>query len=560
MSRQVRNGPSDVAQGVGIRSKFQDMRAALLSGFLAVACAGTPSADPGPVSLHLLAFSDFHGRLLPDGKGRGGVAQLAHAIERLRRPQTRVVSQGDLVGASPLISSHFRDEPTIEVMNAIGLDLFSIGNHEFDEGVEELLRLERGGPHPSLEATDPEYVGARFRFLAANTLRAPARRPLFEPYHLIEIQGVQVAFIGLAPANTPSMVAPSLEGLVFEDEVEVVRKHIRELGARGVNAFVLLLHEGGRHEGGPNGCKNLEGRIVDLMERMPDEVDLVLSGHTHRAYVCELEDIPVVSAGAYGRFLSDIELELSPRTKDVVSVRSENVPIFGDGPQSPKIQAMVDEYRARVSRIAERQVGEVARDIPRHPTPSGESLLGSIIADAQREATKADLAFMNLGGIRDDLLEGPATYGQLFRIQPFDNQMVTIELEGREVVNILQGQWSVEGEFGLFQISQTLEYCWDPSKPDGEKVDVSTVRVRGEAVDMDRTYVVAVNSYLARKPPFAKGRAPTLHGKDVEAFETWVQRRSPLRPPEPGRICLKNPGGTQTSQGPKSETAKDSAG
>lgn len=503
-----------------------------------VGCAGTQQVAREPISLHILSFNDFHGRLLPDAKGRGGAAQMAQVIRTRMGPDSLLVSPGDLVGASPLISGHFHDEPTIEIMNALGLHVFAIGNHEFDEGIDELLRLHRGGPHPSGEATDAQFAGSRFRYLAANSVWEDGRT-LFEPYEVRDVKGIPVGFIGLTLEGTAEMVAPSLDGLHFEDEVETTERYVAELQAQGVEAVVLLLHEGGHHDGGPNDCRSLSGPVVDIVKRLPKAVDLVLSAHTHQAYVCRVDGLPVVSGGAYGRFVTEAHVELSPRTRDVVSVQVQNLPVYAEQPRDPQIASIVQRYQTRIARIAERKVGDVVTDIPREPFDTGESLLGSIIADAQREATEADLAFMNLGGIRDDLVRGPATYGQLFRIQPFDNQMVTLQFSGSELIDILQGQWTVEGEFGLFQISNTLQYCWDPAKPNGQKIDESSVRVRGEALDPERTYVVAVNSYLARKSPFNRGRHPTIHLKDVEAFERWVQAQSPLQPPEPGRICVK---------------------
>ncbi|MGF1510099.1 MAG: bifunctional metallophosphatase/5'-nucleotidase [Myxococcota bacterium] len=503
------------------------------------ACAHAPELpETGPVQVDVLSFNDFHGRLLPGSDRIGGAAELAAMVEAHRTPSSIVVSAGDLVGASPLISSYFHDEPTVEVMNALGLDILGIGNHEFDEGVAELRRIQRGGPHPSLQATDAGFSGSKFRYLSANTVDGNGNL-LFDPHHVVDVQGVPVGFIAVTLKGTKNIVPPVLGDIEFLDEAEAVAKWARDLQQRGVEAIIVLLHEGGYQDGGPNDCKNFRGPAMDIVARLPSAVDVVLAGHTHQTFVCRSEEGPwVASGGAYGRYLTKVGLTISRRTRDVVDRSVRNIEVSDVG-GTPEVAEIVERYQREVASIADREVGTVETPVLRDPVGTGESPLGSVIADAQRRATKADLAFMNLGGIRDDLGQGKpdVNYGDLFRIQPFDNLLVTKRFTGEQVLQILEAQWGGTTEHGLFQVSETLRYCYAPEAPRGRKVVRDSVSIRGRALDPQAVYVVALNSYLAQKPPFNRGRAPAVYGKDVDALVAYVEAKSPVEPPALGRIC-----------------------
>lgn len=483
------------------------------------------------MALRLLSFNDFHGHLLPDADGYGGAARLAGLIDALRDDQTMVVSPGDLVGASPLVSAHFRDEPTIELMNLIGLDILSIGNHEFDEGYAALLRLIDGDPETG-------YPGASFPVLGANVHLGDGE-PIFEPYRVVDHQGIPVAFIGLPLEDTAEIVAPDLGPLRFSDEVQTITRYVRELRAEGIEAFVILLHEGGWQTGGPNECLELEGPIREIVEALPEAVDVVLSGHTHRAYVCEVAGKLLTAGGPNGRMLTRVDLELSPASRDVVAARAVNLMVDESSPESAQVAQFVAEVSGRIDRVTDRVVGQALEPLSKDPLETGESLLGSFIADAQREAAGADIAVTNLGGIRSDLgLGSPdVTFGDLFRVQPFDNLLVVIEMSGREVLDMLEAQFEDGGEWGLYQISSSLQYCWSEPSPTGSRIIESSVQIGGRALQKDATYTLALNSYLANKPPFAGHPRRSIRGSDVEALERFVSRTSPIEAPAPGRIC-----------------------
>ncbi|NJK88045.1 MAG: hypothetical protein HC923_00725 [Myxococcales bacterium] len=285
--------------------------------------------DAGPVAVRILSFNDFHGHLLPNEDGSGGVAKLASLIDRQRTTNTLVVSPGDLVGASPLVSAHFKDQPTIEAMNLLGLDVFGLGNHEFDEGLDELRRLQHGDPTSGFE-------GSRFPFLGANVHRGDGV-PIFDPYVVKEVGGVEVAFIGLTLEDTKEIVAPDLGDLQFADEVETISRYVYQLRERGIQAFVILLHEGGWQKGGINDCSDLEGPVVDIVKQLPAEVDVVLSGHTHRTYNCEIDGKLLTAAGSNGKLLTQVDLEISPVTRDVIRKSAENLVVDASLPDEPEI-------------------------------------------------------------------------------------------------------------------------------------------------------------------------------------------------------------------------------
>ncbi len=504
------------------------------SALAAAACVTTSESSKRPdeiVDVRILSFNDFHGHLLPDAKGRGGVAYLAGLIERQRTENTLVLSPGDLVGASPLVSAHLRDEPTIEVMNLVGLDFLGIGNHEFDEGYEELVRLQNGDPESG-------FAGSDFPFLGANIHRGDGR-PIFQPYAVATFRGVRVGIIGLTLESTKRIVAPDLGDIQFANEVDTIDRYVVELQGQGVETFVVLMHEGGWQKGDENECDGLEGPILDIVERLPEAVDVVLSGHTHRSYVCDLDGIILTAGASKGRQLTQVDLRLSTATGDVVSATAKNMAVTTDAPKVAAVDELVAEYEALVQGVSGRVVGSSKTAMSKEPLETGESVLGSLIADAQRSATGADVALTNLGGIRSDLGGSgeDLTYGDLFRVQPFDNRMVVLQVTGSKLLEVLERQFTEEGEWGLFQVSSSLEYCWRDPDADGHWVVQESVRVGGETLDPRKHYTLALNSYLANKPLFAGCPKVAVHGSDVEALESFVVANSPVMPPTPGRIC-----------------------
>lgn len=479
-----------------------------------VACAGTPPAPhaaSGPVHVQLLALNDFHGNLeppggtvrLPDGTvPAGGGAWLAAHVARLRaeEPDTLVVGAGDLVGASPLASALTHDEPSITLMDALGLDVSSVGNHEFDEGLDELLRLQRGGCRTDAPCKGPAFPGARFTYLAANVFDR-AGKTILPATALKTVGGATIGFVGVVLRETPSLVTPSgVAGLTFGDEAEVVNAAVPRLREAGADAVVVLIHQGGAQSpASPLGeCRGFSGPLVDIAQRFRG-VDVIVSGHTHQAYVCpELGGALATSAGAYGRLLTRIELEVDPVQHRLLSRRATQVPVTHDIEPDARAKVIVDRAVAEAAPVGSRRVGRLAVGLTKSASNAGESTLGDVVADAHLAAGRklgAVIAFTNPGGLRADLPAGDITYAQVFAAQPFGNTLITLTLTGAQLLTALEQQW-LGSRPKILQPSANLTYTWSAAAP-GAKVLPRSVKVDGRALAPDARVRLTVNSFLA---------------------------------------------------------------
>ncbi|MGH8897922.1 MAG: bifunctional metallophosphatase/5'-nucleotidase [Egibacteraceae bacterium] len=517
--------------------------AALAVAALLVGCA--PARPGGTVDVQVLAVNDFHGHLEPasgaagevEGTAAGGVEYLATHIRarKATNPNTVVVSAGDLIGASPLLSALFHDEPTIEAMNTLGLDLGAVGNHEFDEGADELRRMRGGGCHPTDGC-------AKFGFLAANVIDRETGETLFPPYAVRDFNGVKVAFVGMTLEATPTMVTPrGVAGLEFRDEADTVNALVPELQQQGVEAIVVLLHEGGATPGGFNECPGISGPIVDIVGRMSDAVDVVVSGHTHQAYNCRLDGKLVTSAGAFGRLVTAIELTVDRARRDVVSARAANRIVTRDVDRAADLRNLIARYAELAIPVANRVIGTITTDLTRADNTAGESALGTLLADAQLSATAgpgaggAVVAFINPGGIRADLTVAPSgseapgevTYGEAFAVQPFGNNLVTLTLTGAQIDALLEQQWCGQPSPRVLHASHGLSYAWNASRPPCEdRVDASTITIGGVPVDPASRYRVTVNSFLAdggdNFTVLAEGTDRLVGALDLDALEAYL--------------------------------------
>lgn len=539
------------------------MRRAVLSSLAlaGLAACAHPSGCSAreTVDVKVVAFNDFHGNLgvpkgwkTKDGEvPAGGIGYFAAHVARLRarNPETVVVSAGDLVGASPLTSSLFHDEPTIEAMNMVGLDVNGVGNHEFDEGPKELVRMKAGGCHPEDGCkTGHTFEGARFDFLAANVVDAHTKKHFFPPYTIKERAGLPIAFIGMTLEATPAFVPPAMvRGLQFLDEADTVNHLVKKLRGEGVEAIVVVVHEGGFIPGDYDECGGISGPIVDVVKRLDPAVDLVVTGHTHQAYNCEIAGRRVTSAGCYGRLLTDIDLTLDRQTRDVVKVVAHNVLVTHDLEPTAELSGLERHYAEAAAPLAHRVIGELSAPIGKEEGADGESPLGSVIADAQLAATagpdtgNAELAFMNTGGIRVGLDKaGPVTYEDLFSVHPFGNTLVTVTLTGAQVLQALEEQWGEE-RVRFLQPSSTLRYTWTAEPVGGRHVQPEDVTIGGAPLVLERDYRVTLNNYLADRGVFRAGREPLGGVVDLDALEAYVAARSPLAPAAPGRLKRKVP-------------------
>jgi 5'-nucleotidase len=537
--------------------------AVVASGVAMMSAAG--NGPRGTVDVQILAVNDFHGNLQPPSgsSGRvgtvdaGGAAYLATHIESLRatNPNTVVVSAGDLIGASPLISALFHDEPTIEAFNEIGLDYNAVGNHEFDEGIDELIRMQDGGCHPVDGCqSGHEFAGADFRFLAANVTWQKNGKTVFPSYKVQSFGGAKVAFIGMTLEGTPAIVSPAgISMLDFHDEADTVNALVPELKKKGVESIVVLIHEGGFPAAfDPNGCAGVSGPILDIVNRLDPAVDAVISGHTHQPYSCVINDIPVTSAFSFGRIVTDVDLTIDRNTGDVVTATVNNQIVTRDVPPAPALTDLITHYDALSAPLRDRVIGTITADILRAANAAGESALGDVIADAQLAATApADLggaviALMNPGGIRADLVFAPSgseapgevTYGEAFTVQPFGNSLVTMTLTGEQIDTLLEQQFV--GAFRILQVSNGFSYSWSAGASVGSKVDPASIKLNGVVIDPSATYRVTVNSFLADGgdsfPVLPLGTDRLGGAVDTDALEEYFDAFSPVAPGPQNRI------------------------
>src|ERR1700704_1630138 len=486
----------------------QVVAAAMLA--LALGPAPRAQAQGAPVDLRILAINDFHGTLRPpeggiriadpDDKTRkiavaaGGAEYMATLVRQLRQGAKNniFVAAGDLIGASPFLSAMFHDEPSIESLSIMGLEVASVGNHEFDEGKEELLRMQNGGCHPIDKFQGPHpFLGAKFRYLAASTVEKNTGKTVFPPYEIKQFEGIPVAFIGLTLKGTPDIVSPvSVAGLEFRDEADTVNALVPELKARGVEAIVVLIHEGGFPTGDYNECPGISGPIVDIVKKFDRAVDVVISGHTPQAHVCDIDGRLVTSGDKYGTLVTAIDVKLDPATRDVISAKADNVVVrIGAYARDPEQPALFESYEKLAAPIANRRAGAVTETLSRAPNDAGESVLGDIIADAQLAATSAEpkggamIPSTTPGGVRTDIAwkdDGAVTYADVFASQPFRNQLVTLTLSGAQIKDMLEQQWLDPNRSRILQVSKGFNYTWDNSKPYGERAVAESMSLHGQ--------------------------------------------------------------------------------
>jgi 5'-nucleotidase len=539
---------------------------------LALSCP-TASAQPAPVDLRILAINDFHGYLRaspgiriddPDDKSRkimvpaGGSEHMATLVSELRSGYSNniFVAAGDLIGASPLLSSMFHDEPTIESMSMMGLAISSVGNHEFDEGKDELLRMQNGGCHPRAGCQGPHpFTGANFRYLAASTIDTSTGKTLFPPYAIREFGGIPVAFIGLTLKATANLISPlSDKDLEFLDEVSTVNALVPELKAKGVEAIVVLIHEGGFPTGDYNECPGISGPVVDIVKKFDRAIDIVVSGHTHRAYICNIDGRLVTSGDKYGTLVTTIDVKLDPATRDIISAKADNhivrtATLAKDAAQT----ALLAAYDKVAAPLANRAAGTVTETLTRIPNDAGESPLGDIIADAMLAATRtpadggAVVAFTNPGGIRADILkadDGKVSYADLFAALPFRDQVVTLTLTGKQLKDALEQQWLNQSRPRILQVSRGFTYTWDAAKAPGERVIAEKMMLEGQIVDPANTYRVTVNNYLSvggdSFTVFKQGTDQQFGIYDVDALFAYFGSNIPISPGQTGRIVRIN--------------------
>ncbi|TQL66917.1 5'-nucleotidase [Nocardioides albertanoniae] len=590
---------------------------ALAAAAVANPVANSASAKPGKhlVDIQLLSFNDFHGNLeAPSGSsGRlvtghqidpatgkpvdetadvGGVEYLATHLAEARKGHDRslTVAAGDLVGASPLLSAAFHDEPSVEALNKVGLDVTAVGNHEFDEGYKELQRIDAGGCIDDGDGKDNqnscaahEFKGADFDILASNVVEDASGKTILPSYSIKEVDGAKIGFIGMTLEGTPDIVtAEGVKGLTFKDEVETANALVPVLKKKGVKAIVTLIHEGANlpkekwtdpatgtvHEVNASFDYTCEGGgeliadspIVPIAEGLDPQIDMVVTGHTHNPYVCDVPDPKgksrlVTSASSFGRLFTETNLKYDLKKHDIVrsSVKGSNLLVTRDVAKAPEQTELINTYKELVTPIASRVLGSISADVNRVQSPAGENALGDLIADAQLadESTVYNgqapvIAFMNPGGIRADLTAanspygepvGDVTFDEAFTVQPFNNYLVSLTMTGQDIYDLLTQQvtGANAGSHKILQVSKGFSYEISPSGP----VDGS-VKLNGEPIDKAASYRVVTNNFLQGGgdafEAFTKGTDPYYGGLDIDAFANYLEASSPYTPGALDRI------------------------
>jgi 5'-nucleotidase len=627
------------------------LSAAVLATALMSSCAVAQSA-PEPFKVKVIGFNDFHGNLqspgtfginttIPSAKrpAVGGAEFIgAHvSLLKAKNPLNVVVGAGDFIGASPLISALFFDEPSVEVLNKVGVEFNAVGNHEFDKGSAELRRLQNGGcklvggvPDPNSchgvgSSAPGTFDGAKFKWLSANVVETATGRTLFAPYGIKTFNGVKVAFIGMTLKGTPGIVTPTgVAGLEFKDEADTVNALVPRLRAQGIESIVVLVHQGGfqtsPNVGDINGCdgnlKNTDGTdsdIAKIVQRLDNAVDLVVSGHTHAAYNCSSGTVdvksaggvvtstprptglpnkigrlvPVTSASAFGRVLTDIDLTIDPKTRDVVKVEATNRLVDRTDPAAaaaitadPTVKNIVDGYDALVSPLAGQVIGTITTRAPNSANDAGEMPAGSLIADAQLAATQpaalggAVVAFMNAGGVRNPGFDfgGPyphdLTYGNAFTVQPFGNSLVTMTVTAQQLKDLLEQQFAgCKGQTAqrVMQVSNGLQYSWSASAaPCSKIVDVTLtptdvtvappvvtaapdrIVIGGVVQNPTKAYRITVNNFMATGGDgfgvLVDGKSVQGGAQDIDALVAYLSLyKAPAAAYDPNAPALKRP-------------------
>ncbi|MDO5627714.1 MAG: bifunctional UDP-sugar hydrolase/5'-nucleotidase [Mobilicoccus sp.] len=531
--------------------------------------ANPNASKPRPVpegrlaDVQLLHFSDFHGHLQPNGE-YGGAAYLSGLISQLRgqaADTSYTLNSGDNIGGSTFLSGLFQDEPTIEVLNAIGLDAAAVGNHELDEGKKEFARIINGGNHPELGQMGPEpYTGTKFPYLSANLVDSTTKKPLLPPYVIQKTRGVEVGIIGITTSDLPELVSPAgIAGITVLPEAETINRYAAELQRKGVQSIVVLMHEGGNANaypspitaGSTNGCDNLTGKIVDINKAVSPAVDVFLTGHTHRAFTCELPDPKgvnrtITGPGDWGRVLTEVNLRIDRQTKDVVRSRTSavNHVVTTSGPADARVQSIVDRWQKGADVVAREVIGSAAEAITGDASGDRgvETAMGNLVADAILAGTSSDgaqISLMNIGGVRASLDAGDITYEEAYAVLPFGNRLVTLDMTGAQLEEVLNQQYNASRSRTMLalSVSEGFTYTWDAS---ANRVVSGSMALNGQPIEAGTTYKVSTLNFLADGgdgfTAFTEASARVGGPEDLSAFISYIRANSPVASPGADRV------------------------
>lgn len=591
---------------------------ALLSILTGCVSLTNQAPDAQSVKVNIIAINDLHGYLIrsenaqvslkdpdqPTGVSKvqvGGISYIASLIKKLKaeNPNAIFVGVGDLIGGSPAISSFTQDEATINILNQMGMEVSVVGNHEFDKGKAELKRIQNGGCAPGKEigietcVSNRQFSGAQFKYLAANVIDDETQKTLFRPTYTKAFGNIRVGFIGVTLRDTPKATRGAND-LTFMDEVVTINTHAAELKKQGVDAVIVLLHQGGGTKASTlndKRCPEISGPIVPIIQGLKN-VDAVLSGHTHREYVCTDPKTGVLftQADYYGNVVTNMSLEIVPG-KGVVSKQADNIPVITD--QNKKVprgylvltkDGETDREVIRYDKLSQKKrtqvQGYISSPMPLITIPGANSRnniaeqdVGNVMADAflssALKSANADIAFTNPGGVRSGFRRsGAITYDDLFAVAPFGNNLFYIDLTGEQLIRLLEQQWEqpncdnkpmiIQGVNlcgRLLQPSSTLTYTWDvrrgPGKPSGQGdlVVIESVRIgpNQEPLDLNKKYRIVTDAFLAEEggdnfTVFKQGAGLQDMGViDIEAIVAYFNqypKESPMPKPKKRVQCI----------------------
>ncbi|GAA1603522.1 bifunctional metallophosphatase/5'-nucleotidase [Kribbella hippodromi] len=574
------------------------LSAALIAGLVPAAA----HAAPPPVPVQLVSITDFHGYLRPptpadggtiagpDGATQvvGGAAYLATHLNEIRAGKKNSIffTDGDNFSGWPFEVDVHADEPTIEVLNALGVEFSSVGNHELDVSKSFLVdHMEKGKCFGTVgvdscftDSTGRRFHGADFDFQSANIVDAKGKT-IVAPYTIRMVKNggrtYPIGFIGLTVPDTPvgsTSYQPELKAL---DQVEAANRAAAELTKRGVKAIVLNMHDGGTDASATyDNCVNPSGPAFDVARQVTPEIDAIVTGHWHAAFNCTIPDPagnprPVVEAANHGRLISEINLQLDPRSGEVLrdKTTSVNHAVTRDVTPDPKIQKIVDYWTAAGNRKYAEPVATITGDFTRTPNAVGESTMADLGADVHlwtaRQNGPADLGVIaakpatGSTAVRGDLLvaasnkpgdaDGRVMLGESWDAYGYGNPVLTVSLTGAQLDAVLEQQWQTQAngtvKFAPLALSSNVKYSFDASRPVGDRIDPADVKLDGVALDPAKTYRVAALAYTVigadGYSAFKAYTNPVRNNTDHETFASYLRTHKTLTPAPLDRVTQK---------------------
>lgn len=471
-------------------------------------------------------MNDLHGHLDTydqfKGKKVGGADYLAAYLNKYRQEHehTLLIHAGDMIGGSPPISSLLQDEPTMECLDLLQFDVGTIGNHELDDGIEEMKRLLSGGPHP----ITGNFPGSETPYISANIIDKKTNRHVFPPYLIKEIDGVKIGFIGVVTTKTKLYILPEhRDSIEITDEVTAINKAADDLKKQGVKSIVVLGHISSK--------SNLDGTQPDedlatMAPNIDDEVDILFGAHNHQYTNTVVDNKLIVQAYSYGKAFSQVNISIDKNSKDVIHKKAKIILTDHEHIKpDPNAIELIHKYKEKTATYVDQVVGTLPDTISKKKNKDGFSPLGNMIADSYKAIMNTDFAFAHQGGVRESLNKGTVKMEDLLTVLPFGHKLVTTSLTGDQIKKVLEQQWRVNEKENLLQVSG-FSYTYDRQDPIGNRIK-SLKTTNGKTIEPAKTYTVAITDYLSFGgdgfTSFEEGKAIGEGPLDVEAFAEFIK-------------------------------------